>query len=72
MPPSETKNVTRSFTQVCYLNHGPCNEGPEVEIYCPAEVGALLKTHDLAKKDNTEMRVALSVFASGHYCSLTM
>jgi hypothetical protein len=58
------------FTRFYYLNRRPRNEGPKVEIYHPAEVGALLKTHDLAKKDeDTEVKIARSVFASGLYCS---
>jgi hypothetical protein len=65
--------LTRSFARICYFNSRPRNEGAEVEIYRPAEVGAPLKTHDLTKKDeDTEMKIARSVFASGLYWSLTL
>ena len=51
----------------------PVTKKPNSKIYRPAEVGVLLKTHDLAKKDgDIEMKTAQSVFASGLYCGFTV
>jgi 20S proteasome subunit alpha 3 len=37
--------------ELATLTVDPVTKKPKSKIYCPAEVDALLKRHDLAKKD---------------------